>query len=85
MDEPKGTQYSAKEQLRKTSEEWAEKLSKSGVKGKDAWYTMNSTIMKTLQYPLLVTSFTEEECDWIMAPILNKGLSVAHICNKIDR
>ena len=32
------------------------------------------TIMKKLEYPLLALSLTENECDYIMPPVLTSGL-----------
>ena len=46
---------------------------------------MNMTIIKTLEYPLVALTLTEEECDFIVALVLAGGLLRAGICINIPR
>ena len=64
---------------------YASKLKKSKTVGEDVWYAIHTTIIKTIQYPLLTMSLLERECNYIMAPILEKGLAASNICGKLDR
>ena len=41
------------------------------------------TVMKTLKYPLVALTLTEEECNYIMAPIVKGGLPRAGIYRNI--
>ena len=60
--------------LRKKTEEFAEQLRTGMINKWDAWYAITATIMKTLEYPMLATTITEEEWDFIMRPIRKSGL-----------
>ena len=46
---------------------------------------MNICVMKTLEYPLVALTLTEEECNYIMASILEGGLPRSGICRNIPR
>jgi hypothetical protein len=39
----------------------------------------DSTIIKSIEYPLLALTLTEKECDYIMAPILEVSLMKSHL------
>ena len=41
--------------------------------------------MKTLEYPLLATTLTQKDCAYIMAPVLEGGLTRAGICRNMAR
>jgi hypothetical protein len=60
--------------LRHKTEEFAEQLRTGVINKWDAWYAITSTIMKTLEYPMLATTITESEWDFIMQPIRKSGL-----------
>lgn len=43
-----------------------------------AWSALTTTIMKTIEYPLLaLRTLTKKECTYIMAPVLMNGLPKA--------
>ena len=60
--------------LRHKTEEFAEQLRTGVINKWDAGYAIMSTIMKTLEYPMLATTITESEWDFIMQPIWKSGL-----------
>jgi ribonuclease HI len=60
--------------LRHKTEEFAEQLRTGVINKWDAWYAITATIMKTLEYPMLATTITEKEWDFIMSPIRKSGL-----------
>ena len=39
--------------LRQKSEEWAELIRSGRITKDDAWYALNTTIMKTFEYPIV--------------------------------
>ena len=45
-----------------------------------AWYVLTATIMNTIEYPLLALTLTEQERNYIMAPVLMRGLLACGIC-----
>ena len=71
--------------LRGVAEEWRDKVRTGALTRKDAWIALTSTVMKSLEYPLLATTLTKEDCKYIMAPILEGGLSRAGICRNMAR
>ena len=71
--------------LKRQAAEWADALPTKKVKDHEAWYCLNSTIMKTLSYPMLVTTFTREQIDAIMKPILKIALNKSSIQKWLPR
>ena len=51
----------------------------------EAWISLVTTIMRTIEYPLVETTITEDRFKWIMSPILEAGLPAAGICRKINQ
>ena len=41
---------------------WAGGIRISSIVGQEALHAFNSTIIKTIKYPLLTTTFTKQEC-----------------------
>ena len=74
-----------KKELRKVAERWGDKVSVGAITKKDAWTALTTTVMKTLEYPLLATTLTQDDCTDIMAPILHDGLPKAGICRTLAR
>jgi hypothetical protein len=57
------------------TKEFAEQLRTSIINKYNEWYAITATIMKTLEYPMLATTITKAEWDFIMSPIRKSGLS----------
>ena len=74
-----------KEYLRSKAETWAAALRSRRLRKNDAWYCLTATIMKTIEYPLVVTTFTPQECAHIMAPILKAGLHAVRVQRLLPR
>ena len=72
-------------QMRKAADVWYEQVRVGHLSRFDAWTALQSTVMKTLQYPLLATTLTGKECNHIMAPILTGGLTQIGICRSMAR
>jgi hypothetical protein len=43
----------------------------------DPWYALNHTINRTVEYPMRATYLKKAQCETIMQPFLNAGLSVS--------
>jgi hypothetical protein len=82
---PKGTMAKEKAYLRKCAETWADHIRIGKLPRRLTWQALLSTIMRTLSYPLPITTFTRKECDTIMAPVLRVALSHSGVCNSIPR
>jgi len=51
----------------------------------ESWYSINHTIMKTIEYPLAVTSISKKDIQDIMCPILQAALPKARIQKDFPR
>ena len=60
--------------MRRVAEVWYDQIRVGHLSRYDAWSALQSTVMKTLEYPLLALTLTEAECSTIMAPVLTGGL-----------
>jgi hypothetical protein len=49
---------------------WADNLRTGQIKKELAWYCLNSTILKTIEYPLMATTLTHQDTHQIMQPLL---------------
>lgn len=71
--------------LRQKTQEFADQIRTGFLNKWDAWYAINSTIMKTLEYPMLATTITEKEWDFIMRPIREAGLPKVQVSSKYPK
>ena len=82
---PDGGMTEEKNHLRKLAETLASSLRTAHIRTPDAWYCVNSTILKSIEYPLTMTTFTKEECNSIMAPILKAILPAVRVQRNLPR
>jgi len=61
--------------LKTTATEWKHKMDKARLTHTDALFSLRSSILQKMAYPLVVTTFTEHQCSELMKPILSIGLS----------
>ena len=69
--------------LKKKAIEWCDIVRTCRITPTEAWYCLNRTIMKTVEYPLMATCFSRKQVIDIMAPILQTILSKCKIQRKI--
>ena len=72
-------------EMRIEAEVWQDKLRVGHLNRSDAWLALNTTVTKSLEYPLLATTLSMDECTHIMAPIIYAGLPDAGICRNTAR
>ena len=77
---PDGNNTHAIEALTNKSEQWSEYVSTGHLTASEARLALDSTIMQTLAYPLQALTLSEKECNKIMKPILDAGLTKTHVC-----
>jgi hypothetical protein len=82
---PAGNETAQLNYLRSVAEEWGDKARTGHLPRPAAWLNLTTSVLKTLQYPLPATTFTEKECTAIMAPILAAGLPTSGICRNFPR
>jgi hypothetical protein len=71
--------------LLKASVEWKANLQAGHLSRADAWYALTHTINRTVEYPMMATSLTKAQCETVMRPFLNAGLSASGVVRSIPR
>ena len=71
--------------LRKATQVWGSQVETGHLDRETAWAALTTTIMKTIEYPLLALTLSEDECTHIMAPVLMQGLSKSGINRTMKR
>jgi hypothetical protein len=80
-----GTQEKQTEALCEKSQRWADRIRSGRLTRPEAWFSLTFCMMKTLEYPLMATSLSKSQCDMIMKPILDAGLSALGINRRLTR
>ena len=65
--------------LKANAKKWTDAVRSRRINPTEAWYSVTSTIMKTLEYPLMATCISRTDMDDIMRPILQAALPKASI------
>ena len=76
---PDGNNKDAVAYLRKKAETWASYIQTGHINRTDAWQALDSTIIKTIQYPIPALCLTQKECNHIMDPIIKASLPKSSI------
>ena len=71
--------------LRERAKDWADRVRTGHLPRRLVWESMNTTILKSLQYPLPATTLSAEQCRSIMAPLLAQGLSSSGVVRSMPR
>ena len=77
---PDGNNDHATEKLLEKSSTWRDYIITGHLKASEARLALDSTIMRTLSYPLPALTLTLKECNRIMKPVLDAGLAKTHVC-----
>jgi Reverse transcriptase (RNA-dependent DNA polymerase) len=85
MFSPDGQMKDETEYLQQKGRVWAEKVRQSRMTREEVWYSLNTMIWKTIEYPLLATSMTKEQINLVVKPILEVGLPRSGICRNMAR
>ena len=64
-----GNQEAQTQALWEKANLWAEKVRVGRFSHAEAWFSLQFGIMKSLEYPLMATSLSKDQCDKIMKPI----------------
>ena len=82
---PDGNQHTQFKIMREKSSTWAQYMAQGTLTTEVSWNTLNTTIIKSLEYPLAATTFTDDELTSIIAPALQSGLPSSGICRSFPR
>jgi hypothetical protein len=80
-----GTDQDKVSYLRGKAEDWAKHICTGVLTKNDAWYALNTTIMKTMEYPMAAICLSLKQWDHVMAPILEAGLNAIQFSQKFPR
>ena len=79
---PDGNCNDAVKILRQKAEHWHNQITTGRISPEEAWRCVDSTITKTLEYPLPALSLTKTEYKYIMHPVKEAGLAQAKVCRR---
>ena len=64
---------------------WCDAVRTKRLHKSEAWYCLNCTIMKTIEYPLMATTFTRSQIDDLMRPLLKTALPLSGVQSRLPR
>jgi hypothetical protein len=73
------------EKMINIAKEWVAKMKEGKLSRTEIWLAVQLTVWRTLIYPLPALNLTKQECEQIMAPILNFVLPALGICRNFPR
>ena len=82
---PDGNNDAMVNTLRQKAEEWKANIQAGYLNRHKAWLALNTTVMKSLLYPLPALTLTEAQCAKIMAPVISAGLNCLGVSSKMPR
>ena len=85
LSRPDGAMHDEVKHLRAKGQVWADGLRSRRIRKDDAWYCVNSSILRAIQYPLTATSLTRDQCSKVMAPILKALLASVRVQSNLSR
>ena len=82
---PDGKDSTTVASLISKAQAWADRLRTNPLSASPCWLALNTTIMKTLEYPLPATTMSATDCNRIMWPALQAALPRCHIQRRFPR
>jgi len=82
---PDGLMIDEVNALKSKALKWADAVRTKCINPTKAWYSINHTIMKMIEYPLAATSISKKDMQDIMRPILQAALPKARIQKHFPR
>lgn len=82
---PDGSMRAELKYLKGKVAKWCDAIRTKRIKPSEAWYCLNATIMKTIEYPLMATSFSRAQIDDLMKPLLKTALPLSGIQSRMPR
>ncbi|MGL5936571.1 MAG: endonuclease/exonuclease/phosphatase family protein [Cetobacterium sp.] len=82
---PDGKMTDEIKELQRKIRSWCDGIRTKRIHPEEAWYSLNATIMKTLEYPLTATTFTQKQCKDLLRPVLKTALPLCRIQRRMPR
>jgi hypothetical protein len=80
-----GNQDRQMQELLKKAQRWSDVVRSGRLTRTEAWFSLMHCMMKTLEYLLMATSLSHDQCNTIMWPLLNAGLPAIGINSHLTR
>ena len=74
-----GNQSAEFDKLRSIATRWADQVRCGRLTTVEAWFSLNHTVMKSLEYPLMATCLSKRQCDKLMTILLQAALPCLHV------
>jgi hypothetical protein len=71
--------------LLRASNNWRSNLRTGHLSVSDAWYALNRIINRAVEYSIMATYLSKADCEKIMRPFLNAGLSASGVVRTMPR
>jgi hypothetical protein len=71
--------------MKEKTQLWEDHMRTGSIRKHETWLAHTSTIWRTLCYPLNSTNLTKEQCQQIMAPVINYSLPAMGVCRNYPR
>ncbi|MGL5936442.1 MAG: hypothetical protein ACRCZI_12575, partial [Cetobacterium sp.] len=85
MSRPDGKMTDEFKYLKLRVREWCDALRTRRLTPEEAWYSLHATILRTLEYPLTATTFTQAQCTELLQPILAAALPRSGVQRRLPR
>jgi hypothetical protein len=82
---PDGNLEEQFQKMKKATTQWADNLRTSSIGRNEVWIALQSTILRSLMYPLPALRLSKSQLDSILAPILHYCLPALGICRNFPR
>ena len=82
---PDGNNDNTTKVLKKKAEVWRDNIKTGHVDRNNAWLAVETTIMKSLEYPLPALTLTQNQCKEIMKPVLQAALAKSSLIKNFPR
>ena len=82
---PDGNNKQAWESLLDMASKWNEQVKTNHLQQPEAWFGLVHSVMKSMEYPLLALTLTEQECDKLSSKLLDTALAATGVCRTIPK
>ena len=74
---PDGSSHEKRIRLHQTTSSWADRVRSGHVRKSDAWFYLQSTVKKSIEYPLVATAMKSSQCKYIESIALCTALKAS--------
>ena len=82
---PDGNQEKQVEELVKKAQSWASYIKSAHLGHEATWKALQTTIIKSIEYPLVACTLSKEECISVMTPVLDAALPRSNFAARFAR